>query len=364
MIKKKIIIASGGTGGHVFPACSLANYLIKENFDVKLTTDKRGLEYLKDYKILDLVVIPSTSLNKKNILKLFSSIILIILSIFKSFLFLINNRPSIIFGMGGYSSFPICLAAKILGIKFIIYENNMVIGKANKYLLPLANKIFVSYKELQGISKKYEGKVVEIGNLVREEIINFKSNQSSFDKFDEIKILTLGGSQGAKIFADVLPQIFAMLNNSGIPIKVYQQCKKEQNNQLSDFYEKNGINFEIFNFTNQITDYYSKTNLVITRSGASVLGELINFNIPFISIPLPSSADDHQYKNAEFYHKKGYGYLVEEKDINNKLYDLIKLIFKNKSLIKEMLSKQKQYSDKNIFKNLNEEIKKSLNEKN
>ena len=176
--------------------------------------------------------------------------------------------------------------------------------------------------------------------------------------------MTLGGSQGAKIFADVLPQIFAMLNNSGIPIKVYQQCKKEQNNQLSDFDEKNGINFEIFNFTNQITEYYSKTNLVITRSGASVLGELINFNIPFISIPLPSSADDHQYKNAEFYLKKGYGYLVEEKDINNKLYDLIKLIFKNKSLIKEMLSKQKQYSDKNIFKNLNEEIKKSLNEKN
>ena len=364
MIKKKIIIATGGTGGHVFPAYSLANYLIKENFSVKLTTDKRGLEYLKNYKILDLVVIPSSSLNKKNILQLFSSIFLIVLSIFKSFFFLINNRPLIIFGMGGYSSFPICLAAKILGIKFIIYENNMIVGKANKYLLPLADKIFVSYKELQGIAKKYEDKVVEIGNLVRGEIINFKSNQSRFDKFDEIKILILGGSQAAKIFAEILPQTFVRLNNSGIPIKVYQQCKKEQNNKLSDFYKKNGINFEIFNFTNQITDYYSKTNLVITRSGASALGELINCNMPFISVPLPSSADDHQFKNAEFYLKKGYGYLLEEKDINNKLYDLIKLIFENKSSIKEMISKQKQYSDKNIFKNLNAEIKKILNEKN
>ena len=206
--------------------------------------------------------------------------------------------------MGGYSSFPICLAAKILGIKFIIYENNMIVGKANKYLLPLADKIFVSYKELQGIAKKYEDKVVEIGNLVRGEIINFKSNQSRFDKFDEIKILILGGSQAAKIFAEILPQTFVRLNNSGIPIKVYQQCKKEQNNKLSDFYKKNGINFEIFNFTNQITDYYSKTNLVITRSGASALGELINCNMPFISVPLPSSADDHQFKNAEFYEKK------------------------------------------------------------
>ena len=86
--------------------------------------------------------------------------------------------------------------------------------------------------------------------------------------------------------------------------------------------------------------------------------------MPFISVPLPSSADDHQFKNAEFYLKKGYGYLLEEKDINNKLYDLIKLIFENKSSIKEMISKQKQYSDKNIFKNLNAEIKKILNEKN
>ena len=221
-----------------FQVYSLANYLIKENFSVKLTTDKRGLEYLKNYKILDLVVIPSSSLNKKNILQLFSSIFLIVLSIFKSFFFLINNRPLIIFGMGGYSSFPICLAAKILGIKFIIYENNMIVGKANKYLLPLADKIFVSYKELQGIAKKYEDKVVEIGNLVRGEIINFKSNQSRFDKFDEIKILILGGSQAAKIFAEILPQTFVRLNNSGIPIKVYQQCKKEQNNKLSDFIKK------------------------------------------------------------------------------------------------------------------------------
>ena len=94
------------------------------------------------------------------------------------------------------------------------------------------------------------------------------------------------------------------------------------------------------------------------------MGELINCNMPFISVPLPSSADDHQFKNAEFYLKKGYGYLLEEKDINNKLYDLIKLIFENKSSIKEMISKQKQYSDKNIFKNLNAEIKKILNEKN
>ena len=112
-----------------------------------------------------------------------------------------------------------------------------------------------------------------------------------------------------------------------------------------------------------IIKYYSKVNLVITRSGASVLGELINFKIPLISIPLPTSADNHQYKNAEFYVKKGYGFLVEEKDINKKLFELISSIFKDKSSLQNIISNQRQHSDKDIFKNLNTHIEKIINEK-
>ena len=326
MTKKKIIIATGGTGGHIFPALSLANFLISKNFDVKLTTDKRGLEYLKVNKNLNIVEIFSSPLIKKNFLKLFISILIIIFSIIKSFIFLLFNRPSIIFGMGGYSSFPICIAATFLRIKFVIYENNLIIGKANKYLLPFAKKIFVSFKELEGVNDKYSDKIVRIGNIVREELI-IKDFSLEDKIFDEMKILILGGSQAAKIFAEELPQIFLKLKNNKISIKVYQQCQKKQNEQLSQFYEKTKLDYEIFNFSNRIFDYYSKANLVITRSGASVLGELINFKIPFISIPLPTAADNHQYKNAEFYSKKGYGYLLEEKDIKNKLYDLIDSVF-------------------------------------
>tara|TARA_B100001559_G_scaffold281464_1_gene255041 strand:- start:42 stop:1136 length:1095 start_codon:yes stop_codon:yes gene_type:complete len=364
MIRKKILIATGGTGGHVFPAYSLANYLISKNYIVKLTTDSRGFKYLKNYKKLELIKIFSSPLIKKNIIKFLFSLFIIFSSIIKSLFVLIFHRPSIIFGMGGYSSFPICIAASILRIKFIIYENNMIIGKANKYLLPFAKKILVSYKEVEGISEEYKKKVIEIGNIVREEIINVGNKNFDSDKFDEINVLVLGGSQAARIFACELPLIFEKLKNSQIPIKVFQQCKKEQNDQLSQFYKKNGINFEIFNFTDKIIDYYLKANLVITRSGASVLGELVNLNIPFITIPLPTSADNHQYKNAEFYFKKGYGYLIEEKDIKLKLYKLIEDIFNNKSLIRNILINQKKYSDINIFKNLGKEIEKNLNEKN
>ena len=203
-----------------------------------------------------------------------------------------------------------------------------------------------------------------VGNIVREEIINSNISYDNKTKFDSLNILVLGGSQAARVFADEFPQIFKKLKDSKIKIKIYQQCHKSQNDQLSWFYKKAKIDFEIFNFTSNIIDYYSKSNLVITRSGASVLGELVNFKIPFISIPLPTSADNHQYKNAEFYSKKGYGNILEEKDIKNKLYDLIVSTFNDKSILNNILLKQRQHSDKDIFENLNSQIEKILNEKN
>ena len=154
-----------------------------------------------------------------------------------------------------------------------------------------------------------------------------------------------------------------MITNQ-IDIKIYHQCQEQQNDELAEYYKKNEIDFEIFNFTDKILDYYSKANLVITRSGASVLGELINIKKAFITIPLPSAADNHQYKNAEFYKRKGYGYLLEEKDVKDKLFDLIVSLNKNKLLIKNLLSNQRQYSDKNIFTILNKELEKILYEKN
>ena len=335
---------------------------MKNSYQVKLTTDTRGFHYLKNYKNLDLVKIPSSPLNKKNIFKLLISTFFILFSILRSLVFLIFNRPSIIFGMGGYSSFPICIAATILRINFVIYENNLIIGKANKYLLPFSQKILVSYKDLEGIPNQFNNKIFEIGNIIREEIINLKVENNY--SFEDIKILVLGGSQAAKVFADKLPQIFKRLKKFGIPIKIFQQCQNKQNEQLIDFYKKENIDHEIFNFTDKIVSYYSKVNLVVTRSGASVLGELINAKIPFIAVPLPTSADNHQIKNAIYYKNRGYGYLVEEKDLNDKLYSLIKSIYEDKSFIKNILENQRQYSDKNIFKNINSYIKNIIDEKN
>jgi UDP-N-acetylglucosamine--N-acetylmuramyl-(pentapeptide) pyrophosphoryl-undecaprenol N-acetylglucosamine transferase len=264
--------------------------------------------------------------------------------------------------MGGYSSFSFCLAAKILNIPFIIYENNLYIGKANKYLLPFAKKLFVSNNDLEGVTDKYKNKICEIGNIIRKEILNFEKKTDNKKKDGEIKILILGGSQAAKIFAEKLPDIFKKCNDAKIPLKIYQQCLPEQNEFLTAFYKDINIEFEIFNFSNDILRYFSKINLAITRSGSSMLAELLNSKIPFISVPLPTSADNHQLKNAIYYEKNQYSYLIEEKDLNNKLFKLIKMIYENESLLDQIISKQKEYSDKSVYENIDKEINKLLNE--
>ena len=111
MTKKKILIATGGTGGHIYPAYSLANYLLKKNYIIKLTSDKRGLNFLTDIKNLNFINIPSSPILKKNLFKFLFSIIIIMYATIKSLTYLIINRPNIVFGMGGYSSFPVCIAA-------------------------------------------------------------------------------------------------------------------------------------------------------------------------------------------------------------------------------------------------------------
>ena len=105
-------------------------------------------------------------------------------------------------------------------------------------------------------------------------------------------------------------------------MKIYQHCLPSQNVDLEKFYRKNKIDFKIFNFSENLTEYFIKTDLAITRSGSSVLAELTNANIPFIAVPLPSAADNHQFKNALFYHRKNFAFLLEEQDLNDKLLNL------------------------------------------
>ena len=362
--KIKVIIAVGGTGGHVFPGLNLAKHLLESGFSVKLVTDKRGYKFLEDYQSINISILPSSPLIKKNLLTLLISSINIIFGFFKSFIFLNKQRPTIIFGMGGYASFPLCIAASVLKLKFIIYENNSIIGKANKYLLPFSKKILTSFKEIEGVPKKYKQKIELIGNIIKKEIFDYSKKNLDEIQTQKLKILILGGSQAAKVFAETLPDIFKKCKDKGVPLKIYQHCLPNQNEKLKVFYEKTGIDYEIFNFSKNLIEYFSKINLAITRSGSSMLAELTNANIPFISVPLPSSADNHQFKNAIYFERKNLAFVIEEQNLNDELMHLIKKIHKDSSILNKIKLNQRQFSDKNVYKNINRVLKEILNEKN
>lgn len=359
MIKKKILITAGGTGGHVLPAIVLAKYLMKKNFEIKIITDLRGKKFFdKLNNSLSIEVIESTTVFKKNLISKFLSFFKFLLSLILSFNSVRKFRPDLIFGCGGYASFPCCFLSKINRIPLIIYENNAVIGKANKYLLPLANQMLVSFENLV-VPKKHKTKVHFVGNIIREELI--KNEVNYYNKLnDKLNILVLGGSQAAEYFGKILPDIFLQLKKKNYNFKIIQQCNLEQNSELNKFYIKNNIDYEIFNFKSDMADIYERSNLAISRAGSSVMAELLNQNIPFISVPLPSSADNHQFHNANYYLNKGCCFMIEQNYLIDKLFSLITSIYSNKSILYKMSDTQKKHNDNLVFEKVGKIIDKNL----
>ncbi len=351
---KNILIVAGGTGGHVFPAYSLANFFKTEKKKVHLVTDERGYRYLKDYNINDLIIINSETIFHKNPFKILYSILLIIKAFIISSFTLFKKKPDLVIGMGGYLSFPVCISAFILRRPIVLYENNSLIGKTNKLLSFISKRILTSFPEVKGISQKNKIKVSYIGNIIRGEFLTYDHTLPN-NSNSKLNILVLGGSQAAKVFAEKLPSIFYELKKIS-DIKISQQCLIEQESFLTTFYTEKKIDFELFNFSSNVINYFKQCDLVITRSGSSALAELINCNIPFIAIPLPSSTDNHQLENAKYFEKNGVNFLIEQNEIDTKLFSLIKLILEDKSLLSHMMKKQKGYSDKNVYKNFIKEI--------
>ena len=359
-LNKKIIIATGGTGGHIFPSLSLADFL-KNKFKIEIITDKRGLKFVENTDEINIKIISSDTIFKKNIMNIFYGVLKNIFSFINCLLLMIKERPVMVIGMGGYSSFPTCIAAFCLRIPILIYENNLVLGRANKFLLPFANKILVSTENIQGIKEKFNNKIVRCGYLIRrnflESVIEEKSNSSE----DIFSILIMGGSQSAKIFGEIIPDILVKLANKVNKLRIYQQCLDHQISKIEKKYDKAKIEFELFPFSKDMYKFLKKTDLVISRSGASSLSELVNLRIPFIAIPLPSSIDNHQFENANYFKKKGYCLLLEERYLQNQLFEILIDLKNNQNVLFLMKKKMREHSDKETCSKIQKLIESILN---
>jgi len=355
-MNKKILISTGGSGGHVIPATIIYKHL-ENNFDVSITSDFRGVKFLnKDEYNLKIFNVKPIS---KNLLIMPFDFLLVIISIFKSISFLRKNKINILISTGGYMSLPLCIGAKILNIKLLLFEPNMVLGRSNKFFISYCQKIFCYSNNVKKFPIKFKNKIKVIPALLRK---NFYDKRDSNNTLDIINLLIIGGSQGAKIFDDLVKNAIIELSKK-YKLKIYQQTSSINFESFKKTYENNNINCELFNFNDDVINFMQKTDLCITRAGASTLAEL-NFNeIPYLAIPLPTAKDNHQFENAYFYNKLGFNWLLNQKEIDEKilLNKLINII-DNKE---EYLAKKKNMKDfnyENTWNNINLKIISVINE--
>ena len=329
-----ILITAGGTGGHFFPALALAEELADQsNLDLHISTDNRCKKYctnnVASYHIIDLYI------NLKGIINKIKLPFLVLIALIKSVLLIKSIKPSIIIGFGGYPSFPIMLAGQLLSVPTIIYEQNSFFGKTNKFFAKKAKLIAVAYQNTKNLPQEYLSKSIIVGDVVRKNIANLQQ-KDNFDE-DPFNLLVIGGSQGARIFSSLIPESIKILigNHPEIRINITQQVQVNDQETVKNIYDDLKVDNLVADFFHNIHEHYQKSQLIIARAGATTIAELTQIGLPAIYIPLPTSADDHQYHNAESLQYIKASWVYRQSEINpvilsDKLYNLIK----NRSEIK------------------------------
>ena len=355
-MKKKILISTGGSGGHVVPASIFYEHL-KSEFDVFLVSDFRGMYFL-DEKKYDIEIINVTKISK-NIFLLPFQIFLVLFSTIKSLFILKRKKIDILISTGGYMSLPLCIASKILNIKLFLFEPNMVLGRSNKLFINFCKKIFCYSVNIKNFSYKQKNKIILIPPILRKEFYLVKTAEY-IDK--DINLLIIGGSQRAQLFDTKIQDTIVKLSKK-YKLKIFQQTNPNNYKNLKTFYLENKIENELFDFNENIIEFMNKSNICITRAGASTLAELIFLSVPHIAIPLPSAKDNHQYENAVFYQKLGCNWILNQNEIKDAvLEEKLVNIIENKEEYLNKKRNMKNFNYQNTWNHINQKIITTINE--
>ena len=355
-MKKKILISTGGSGGHVVPATILYEHL-KDQFEVLMTSDKRGVRFLKvdDYNLSIFNVNPIS----KNFFLIPFQFFLILSLIIKSLYFFKKNKIDILISTGGYMSLPLCLSSRLLNIKLFLFEPNIVLGRSNKFFINYCQKIFCYSDNIKNFPKRFKNKIITIPPLLRKKFYNL----SKIEKInEEVNLLIIGGSQGARIFDTLVKNSIIKLSKK-YKFKVYQQSLVSNFQNLKKVYQDNNIECELFDYSEDVSSFMQKSNICITRAGASTLAELVFLNLPHVAIPLPTAKDNHQLENANFYNEIGCNWILNQNIIDEaSIVNIITNIIENKKEYQEKQNNMKNFSYQNSWNNINQKIKSIINE--
>tara|TARA_B100000963_G_scaffold115850_1_gene100915 strand:- start:322 stop:1461 length:1140 start_codon:yes stop_codon:yes gene_type:complete len=292
-----LVLAAGGTGGHMFPAQAIAEEMIANGWQVKLFTDRRGARYSKNFPSgVEVLVINSATFSGRSIFEKLSVPLKIFYGVLQSLLLFKKNSPSCVVGFGGYPSIPAVAAALIWRIPTILHEQNGVLGQVNKLFAKRVN--FVAYgiapESLSSENSLY------IGNPVRNSVLKFKESPYIPPGDYPINVLVIGGSQGASIMSDIVPAALSSLSEKNKKnLRVSHQARAEDKEKVIKMYSENNIDAEVSTFFDDVPRRISEAQLVISRSGASSVADIATIGRPSILVPLKSALRDEQSINAE-----------------------------------------------------------------
>ncbi len=299
MSGKHFVVAAGGTGGHMMPAHALASELIARGHHVALVTDERGAKIPGLFEDVPKHIMPAGRITKNPLswprgVKAIWAGRGMALRLFDTF------KPAAVIGFGGYPAFPAILAANSAGIKTAVHEQNAVLGRVNRLVARRVSAIALSYPKVERLADKYMGKAWLVGNPVRTEVQALR--EQPYPVLDEesiFRVLVIGGSQGATILSDVVPDGLAMLPVAlRRRLQVTQQCRAEDIDKVRTRYADLGIPADLATYMPDLPEKLGWAHLVIARAGASTLAELTCAGRPAILVPLPSATDDHQTANV------------------------------------------------------------------
>jgi UDP-N-acetylglucosamine--N-acetylmuramyl-(pentapeptide) pyrophosphoryl-undecaprenol N-acetylglucosamine transferase len=305
-VSRHFVLAAGGTGGHLLPAFALAAELDRRGHYVALVTDERGAKIPGKPAFLPAHVLPAGRLGQ-NPIALAKGLAAIwrgramALRLFESF------EPACVVGFGGYPALPALLAARSARIPTVIHEQNAVLGRVNRFLAKGVDAIATAYMEVERLDPKLWGKVHRVGNPVRAEVLALRGE--AFPEFSEdslFRVLVTGGSQGASVLSEVVPDGLAMLPPAlRHRLQVTQQCRPEDIEAVRARYAVHQIPAELGTYFEDMASRLAEAHLFIGRSGASTIAELTAVGRPAILVPLPIATDDHQAVNAREMVKAG-----------------------------------------------------------
>ncbi|MCB2048706.1 MAG: undecaprenyldiphospho-muramoylpentapeptide beta-N-acetylglucosaminyltransferase [Novosphingobium sp.] len=297
---RHFVLAAGGTGGHLIPAFALATELERRGHHVALITDERGAAIPGKPASLTAHVLPAGRLQGMNPLSWISGLRAIwqgramALRLFESF------EPSAVVGFGGYPALPALLAATSAGVPSVIHEQNAVLGRVNRFLAGRVDAIATSCSRVDRLADKYADKVTLVGNPVRAEVLALRDRPfPTFTQDSPFRILVTGGSQGARVLSEVVPDGLAMLPLAlRSRLQVTQQCRPEDIEAVRKRYADHEIPAELATYFEDMASRLADAHLFIGRAGASTIAELTAVGRPAILIPLPIATDDHQAANV------------------------------------------------------------------